>query len=450
MEGRMTEGKPLALILRFAVPMLMGNLLQQTYNIIDAAIVGRILGANALASVGLSTSVQFLILGFCTGMCSGLGVPVAKYFGADDLKQMRSCVYHGILLAGIVAVILTLSCALLCPTILHIMSAPEELFADAYSYLLVIFLGIPFTILYNLMAGILRAIGNSRIPFIFLAVSTVLNIGLDLFCISVLHWGCAGAAVATVMSQAISGILCLLYILKKEEILHLSAQDRVFRKKDFIMMTAMGLPMGFQLSVTAIGSMVMQASNNSLGSVFVSGFTAGTKIKQFAMCPFDAIGTAVSVFVGQNYGAGKPERIKRGIIDGFAAGITYGIVAGVILIFFGRNLSMLFVSGSETAILDAAARYLRAMGFFYWALALVAIGRLMVQGLGHPAMAVTAGMIEMVARTVICLTLVPAFGYTVICWADQSAWLTADLFLIPTIIVIYRKIARTFAKSTLQ
>ena len=196
--------------------------------------------------------------------------------------------------------------------------------------------------------------------------------------------------------------------------------------------------------------MVMQASNNSLGSVFVSGFTAGTKIKQFAMCPFDAIGTAVSVFVGQNYGAGKPERIKRGIIDGFAAGITYGIVAGVILIFFGRNLSMLFVSGSETAILDAAARYLRAMGFFYWALALVAIGRLMVQGLGHPAMAVTAGMIEMVARTVICLTLVPAFGYTVICWADQSAWLTADLFLIPTIIVIYRKIARTFAKSTLQ
>ena len=154
--------------------------------------------------------------------------------------------------------------------------------------------------------------------------------------------------------------------------------------------------------------------------------------------------------MGQYYGVWKPERIKRGIIVGFAAGITYGIAAGLILILFGRNLSMLFVSGSETAILDASARYLRAMGFFYWALALVAIGRLVVQGLGHPAMAVSAGMIEMVARTVICMTLVPAFGYTVICWADQSAWLTADLFLIPTIIVIYHKIAGTFAKSTLQ
>ena len=450
MKGRMTEGKPLPLILRFAIPMLLGNLLQQTYNIIDAAIVGRILGANALASVGLSTSVQFLILGFCTGMCSGLGVPVAKYFGANDLKQMKSCEFHGMLLAGIVAVILTVSCAILCPVILHIMSAPEELFDDAYAYLLVIFLGIPFTILYNLMAGILRAIGNSRIPFVFLAVSTVLNIGLDLFCIAVLGWGCAGAAIATVMSQAISGILCLVYIIKKEKILHLSAGDSIFKKRDFLMMMGMGIPMGLQFSVTAIGSMVMQASNNGLGAVYVSGFTAGTKIKQFAMCPFDAIGTAVSVFVGQNYGAGKPGRMRQGILDGFAAGIAYGIVSGLILIFFGRNLSMLFVSASETAILDASARYLWALGCFYWALAIVAIGRLVVQGLGYPAMAVTAGLIEMVARTVICMTLVPKFGFTVICWADQSAWLTADLFLIPTIILIYRRISRSFAKNALQ
>ncbi|MBQ9065690.1 MAG: MATE family efflux transporter [Blautia sp.] len=443
----MTEGRPLPLILQFAFPLLLGNLLQQTYNIIDAAIVGRILGPNALASVGLSTSVQFLILGFCTGMCSGLGVPVARFFGAGDLKQMRSCIYHGILLAAVVAVVLTASCSLLCTWILRIMSAPEELFADAYRYLLVIFLGIPFTILYNLLAGILRSVGNSRVPFIFLAISTVLNIGLDLFCITVLGWGCAGAAIATVMSQAISGILCLVYILKKAEILHLTSDDRIFRKKDFAMMASMGIPMGLQLSVTAIGSMVMQASNNSLGAVCVSGFTAGTKIKQFAMCPFDAIGTAVSVFIGQNYGAGKPDRIKQGIISGFASGICYGIISGLVLIFFGRRLSMMFVGAGETAILDASARYLRALGFFYWGLAIVSIGRLMVQGLGHPGKAVAAGIIEMAARTVVCLLLVPRLGYTAICFADQSAWLTADVFLIPTIFILYRKVCAEFTRK---
>ena len=442
LNGRMTEGRPMPLLLKFAVPLLLGNLLQQTYNMMDAAIVGRILGAEALASVGLSTSVQFLILGFCTGMCSGFSVPVAKNFGAGDLKQMKRCVFHGAVLSAVVAVILTTVCALLCPQILHMMSAPSELFDNAWIYLLIIFLGIPFTIMYNYLAGILRAIGNSRVPFIFLAVSTVLNIGLDLFCIAVLGWGCAGAALATIMSQAISGMLCLLYIWKKCTMLHPGSGERVLERRVTVSMLAMGIPMGLQLSLTAIGSMVMQASNNSLGSIYVSGFTAGTRIKQFAMSPFDALGTAVSVFCSQNYGAGKPDRIKRGIIDGYSVAIGYSIVAGLVLVLWGRNLSMLFVGPEETAILDASAKYLAAMGPLYWALALVVIGRLIVQGLGHPGMAVVTGVIEMFARSLICLILVPRFGYTVICWADQSAWLTADLFLVPTIIIIYRKICR--------
>ena len=448
MEGKMTEGRPMPLLVKFAVPLLLGNLLQQTYNMMDAAIVGRILGANALASVGLSTSVQFLVLGFCIGMCSGYSVLVAKNFGAGDLKQMRSCVFHGAVLSTGVAALLTTACALLCPAILHLMAAPEELFHNAWIYLLIIFLGIPFTILYNYLAGILRAIGNSRVPFIFLAISTVLNIGLDLFCIAVLKWGCAGAALATIMSQAISGALCLGYIIRKEKILIPGSGERMFRKKDAAAMLSMGIPMGLQLSITAIGSMVMQASNNGLGSVYVSGFTAGTRIKQFAMCPFDALGTAVSVFCSQNYGAGKPDRIRKGLIDGYILGISYSIIAGLVLVFFGRTLSMLFVGADETAILDASARYLGALGPLYWALAIVAIGRLAVQGLGHPGLAVTAGIIEMFARTLVCLILVPKFGYTVICWADQSAWLTADIFLVPAIIVIYRRIRAKYVTET--
>lgn len=335
----MTQGSPLKLILRFALPLLMGNLLQQTYNIIDAAIVGRMLGTQALASVGASSSVQFLVLGFCTGTCCGFGVPVAKNFGARDYKRMKDCIFHSAVLGAVIAAILTTACALLCPQILHILSTPEDIYRNAYLYLLIIFLGIPFTILYNLVSGILRAVGDSKTPFVFLAISTVLNIFLDLFCIAVLKWGCAGAAIATITAQAMSGTLCVIYIWKKVPLLHLEKENCRFRGRDARHLLLMGVPMGLQFSITAIGSMVMQSANNGLGSVYVSGFTAGMRIKQFIMCPFDAIATAVSVFCGQNMGAGKADRIRQGLREGVGIGMLYGIFAGLVLIFAGRNLS---------------------------------------------------------------------------------------------------------------
>lgn len=215
MSTSMVKGSPLKLMLRFALPLLIGNLLQQTYNIIDAAIVGQILGASALASVGASSSVQFLVLGFCMGNCAGFGVPIAKYFGAGNQKRMRDCVFNGAVLPAAIAVILTTACALLCHFILHILSVPSDIYAGAYQYLIVIFLGIPFTLMYNYLSSVLRSVGDSRTPFLFLAFSACLNIILDLFCIAVLHWGCMGAAIATVTAQAISGILCLVFITKK-------------------------------------------------------------------------------------------------------------------------------------------------------------------------------------------------------------------------------------------
>lgn len=441
MTTSMTKGSPMRLILQFALPLLLGNLLQQTYNIIDAAIVGQILGANALASVGATSSVQFLVLGFCIGSCAGFGVPIARFFGAGDHDKMRNYIFNGAILAGVIALVVTVACALLCHWILHILSVPEDIYDDAYYYQLVIFLGIPFTMLYNYLSSILRSVGDSKTPFIFLAFSAVLNIFLDLFCIVVLKWGCAGAAIATIASQAISGLLCLVVILKKMQMLWLKKADRVIKKNSVKELLLMGIPTGLQFSITAIGSMVMQSANNGLGSIYVSGFTAGMKIKQFVMCPFDAIATGTSVFCSQNLGAGYFERIKKGYRIGVGVATLYGIAAGMVMIFAGRVLSMIFVDAGAAEVLDASAKYLRYMGFFYWTLGALNVSRMVTQGLGFSGRAIFSGVTEMVARVVVSLGFVGTFGFTAICCADQAAWISALFYIVPTCLWCIKKVS---------
>lgn len=244
MTKNLTEGKPVSLILKFMFPLLLGNLFQQTYNMIDAAIVGQVLGENALAGVGASSSVQFLILGFCIGICCGFGIPISQRFGARDFVSMRNYIFHACVLAVVFAVILTTCCVGLCPQILKLMSTPDEIYQEAYTYLVIIFLGIPFTVLYNLMAGFLRAVGDSKTPFLFLAFSTCVNIGLDLFFIIVLKWGVAGAATATITAQGMSGLLCLLYIVHKVSILHLKRENRKLEIFYIRKLLIMGVPHG--------------------------------------------------------------------------------------------------------------------------------------------------------------------------------------------------------------
>ena len=435
----MTKGNPLKLMLQFALPLLIGNLLQQTYNIIDAAIVGQILGAKALASVGASSSVQFLVLGFCMGCCTGFGVPVAKYFGAEKLDTMRNYVFNGGVLTAGIGVVVTVLCAVLCPQILHLLSVPEDIFAGAYQYLLIIFLGIPFTLLYNYLSSILRSLGDSRTPFLFLAFSAILNIFLDLFCIVVLKWGCAGAAAATITAQAISGILCLCFMIRKMKVLRFTKENREINSGAIKELLSMGVPTGLQFSITAIGSMVMQSANNGLGSVCVSGFTAAMRIKQFAMCPFDAIATAASVFCSQNLGAKQPERIRKGLRQSMLVAVGYGAVIGLVLIFGGRTLSMIFVKKSAVDVLDASGKYLRCMGYFYWSLGILNVCRMVTQGLGYSGRAVFSGVAEMLARTIVSLGFVGTFGYTAICFADQAAWITASCYIAPTCLHCVKK-----------
>ena len=426
---KMTEGDPFLLIMSFALPLLGGNLFQQFYNIVDAAIVGRVLGGSALASVGATSSVQFLILGFCSGLAAGFGIPVAQQFGANQIGFVRSNIYHSFVLTGGFAVVLAGGCAFLCDNILRLLSTPADIYRNAYAYLFILFLGIPFTLLYNLLASVLRAVGDSKTPFLFLVFSTVLNIFLDLLCIMVLGLGCAGAAVATVFSQGVSALLCLRLFFKKYRELVPAAADRRWDVHRAGVLLSMGVPMGLQFSITAIGSMVMQSANNGLGSLYVSGFTAAQKIKQFALCPIDAFGSAAATFVSQNYGAGLKDRVRKGIRTGIVISAGYGFLIGLVLIFFGRNLSMIFMSAQHAAELDASAKYLLYMGYLFWVLGILIPVRMCVQGLGYSGKAIFGGVIEMTARSCVSLLLVPVWGFTAICITDQSAWITAAIYI---------------------
>ncbi|MDO4285539.1 MAG: MATE family efflux transporter [Eubacteriales bacterium] len=446
MAKNMTEGNPMRLMLQFALPLLGGNLLQQTYNIADAAIVGRTLGADALASVGASSSVQFLVLGFCIGICCGFGIPVSRYFGAQQPEKMRRYLFNAAVLTAGIGVVVTIATALLCPEILRLLSTPDDIFADAYRYLFVIFMGIPATLLYNFLASMLRSVGDSRTPFLFLAFSTVLNIALDLFCIVTLDWGVSGAAIATVASQAASGVLCLLFIRKRVSLLHLTGEACRLERHVCKKLLLMGVPMGLQYSITAIGSMVMQAANNGLGSVYVSGFTAGMKLKQFFLCPFDALSTAVSVFCSQNLGANQAKRMWEGLKKGLLIGVAYGVLAGAILILGGRTLSLLFVDAEASAVLDASAQYVGCMGYFFWLLGILNVCRMATQGIGFAGRTVFSGVAEMAARSAVSLLLVGRYGYTVICWTDQAAWLAACLYLVPMTLLSMKTVTKEVQK----
>lgn len=361
---------------------------------------------------------------------------------------MRKYIFNGAVLTGIIALIVTIVCSVCCNQILHLLSVPQDIYDKAYAYLIVIFLGIPFTLMYNYLSSVLRSLGDSRTPFMFLAFSAILNIFLDLFCIVVLKWDCAGAAIATIMAQAVSGILCLVYIFKKVQIMHLEAKDREIEGSAVKELLVMGIPTGLQFSITAIGSMVMQSANNKLGSVYVSGFTAGMRIKQFTMCPFDAFATAASVFCSQNLGAGQAKRIKQGLWQAIAVAVGYGIVAGLVMIIFGRPLSMIFVKKSAVDVLDASAKYLRCMGCFYWSLGILNVARMVTQGLGYSGRAIFSGVTEMLARIIVSLGFAGTFGFTAICFADQTAWVTATVYILPTCLYCVKKSTAKIAAGT--
>lgn len=438
----MTAGRALPLIFNFTMPLLMGNLLQQTYSLVDAAIVGKFLGINALASVGASTSVVFLILGFCNGCCGGFGIPVAQKFGARDYSTMRRYVSVSLQLAAVMSVVIAVVTSILCGDILLMMRTPDIIFQDAYYYLLITFIGVPCTFFYNLLSSIIRALGDSKTPFWFLLFSTILNILLDLFCILVLDWGVAGAAIATVFSQGVSAVLCYGYMMRRFDILRGTPYERKFNGALARTLMYIGVPMGLQFSITAIGSIMLQSANNALGTACVAAFTAAMRIKMFFMCPLESLGIAMATYTGQNYGAGKPERIWMGVKVSALMMIIYWAFTFCVLMLGARTFALLFVEASELEILKDTELFLHISVSFFPVLGLLCILRYTIQGAGYTNLAMLSGVSEMIARVLVSLYAVPAFGYLAVCFGDPTAWIAAVLFLVPAFIFVYRRLLR--------
>ena len=442
MTKEMTHGSPMKLILGFTIPLLFGNLFQQFYSMVDTIIVGRVLGTGPLAAVGSTGSVTFLIIGFCLGLCSGFAIPVAQRFGSRDYDELRRFIGNAVWLCVGFGALLTLLTVVFCRNILELMGTPADILDDAYAYLVIIFAGIPATFLYNMLAGIQRALGDSRTPVVFLVIASVINIVLDVVLIVLIPLGVAGAALATVVSQLAAGLACLVYASRHYEVLRMSRDDFKLRAPYVRRLIGMGLPMALQTSITAIGSVILQASVNSLGSQAVASVTAGSKLYMFFACAYDAMGVTMSTYSGQNIGARKIDRIGQGVKACGIVGIVYSVLALLVIVFFGKWLLLLFVDASETAILAAAYQYLLTSGLFLIPLTYVNVLRLTIQGMGYSRLAMFAGVFEMVARGGTGALLVPAFGFAAACFAGPIAWLMADSFLIPEYFHVIRRARR--------
>ena len=436
----MTEGNITKHLINFSLPVLLGLLFQQFYNIVDTAIVGRILGVDALAAVGATGSVMFLILGFCNGLCSGVGIPISNRFGAKDDRGVRRCVANSYWLCGLVAVVMTLLTAIMCHTILRWMNTPANIMDMSYDYLFIIFCGIPVTILYNLLSSIIRALGDSRTPLYFLVLSSLLNIVLDYVCIVYIHMGTGGAAFATVISQLIAAVLCALYMSRRYAILKLDPAEKKPDMEEMGRLFAAGAPMGLQYSITAIGSLILQTSVNGLGSDYVAAMTSGGKISLFMTCPSDALGTFLATFTGQNMGAGKLKRIDDGLLKCLIAGAIYMILVAVFAEFFGDRLALIFVDKEESDIIANVHLFLRRNSEFYLCLLCVNTFRFVIQGMGFSNLAMLSGLMEMIARGIIGFAFVPRYGFRLAVLASPMAWVMACFFLIPAYLYLRRRV----------
>ena len=428
----LTVGKPLFQILRFALPLVLGTLFQQLYSFADTVIVGRCLGTDALGAVGTTYSLNFLILGFVQGACVGFGIPVAETFGAKDQGGLRKYLFNGALLCVVLSVVFTLFTTLMAGPLLQLIHTPEELYADAVLYIRIIFLGIPATVLYNYASSVLRAMGDSQHPFYFLLAASVLNIGLDYLLIVSMGMGVDGAAIATVLSQLLSGGLCAFWFFTrtaKQEELTFRGQSSLLSAGHCKRLAYIGFPMGFEYSVSAIGAVIMQDAINLLGSTAVAAQTAGEKIRQMFTLPMESVGMAMATYVGQNHGAHRTDRIQQGIKDGCMIQLTYCVAAWVVIFFVKPYAVGLVLGDADPAVTAGAIQYLAIMSMLFCFHGLLMIFRNTLQGLGYSVQAIISGVGELIGRSLGGLLAVKTgLGYVGICLSNPFAWGLAMLY----------------------
>lgn len=434
----MTTGSPGKMIFNFTMPIFIGNIFQQFYNMADTVIVGKFVGNAALAAVGACGTLAFLIIGFLQGVTAGFTVVTAQHYGAGNMKAMKKSVASGAVLTLIVSVILTVLSMVSMSKVLHLMNTPSDMYGEAYGYIMVLCGGIIAQALYNYLASVLRALGDSKRPLYFLVIAALLNIVLDLVFIIIFRLGAAGAAYATVIAQGISGILCLFYIGKMVPALHLHKEDWEMDGSLIGWQLKIGLPMAFQYSITAIGTIVVQSCLNILGSTAAAGFAAASKIEQVFSQAYVALGTTMATYCAQNMGAGKYTRIRKGFKNATLMGFAYAIVTGVIIFFGGKYMTVFFVSENLDQIMGYVDIYLRCVSVSFLPLVIVNLYRNGIQGMGYGLLPMTAGIAELIGRSGAALIASHFGSYMGICLASPAAWVLAGTLLI----VMYFKIMK--------
>lgn len=422
MTKSMTTGNPAKLIFFFALPLIAGNIFQQFYSMADTIIVGRTIGVEALAAVGCTGSITFFIMGFIMGFTSGLSILTAQRFGARDEEGVKKSFAASIVLSIAAAVILTVLAYFITRPILVLLQTPSEIIDDAEAYLRVIFLGLSATVLFNLVSNIMRALGDSRIPLYFLVMACCINIVLDFVLILCFHMGVAGAGAATIFSQLLSGICCCIFIRKKMPALWISRKHFQLSSHEIGQHLRVALPMAFQMSIIAIGALILQVALNGLGAVSVAAYTAAQKIDSIATMPLNSMGTAMATYSAQNYGAGKISRIRKGVFQCILMSVSFSIVMGFVNITAGSQLASIFVGKGETEVLSLAKTFLSITGINYWILGLLFIYRFTLQGLGNSIVPTIAGAMELVMRAIAALVLAKQFGFSGACMANPLAW----------------------------
>ena len=438
----MTVGSPTRCIIKFSLPLIGSYILLQMYIVADAAIVGRCLGMEALAAVGASWAVMFLVLGFCNGACAGFAIPVAHAFGAGKHNLMRRYASNAIGLAAAIAMPVTAGIVLFCRQILMLLNTPKEILDDACTFLLLQALALPLIMAYNILAGLLRAVGNSRQPFYFIFIASLLNIALAFFSITVCHLGVAGVGIATIVSNGVAAISCWVYITRQARLIMPEKGEWKIKRGLASHLLAHGIPMGLQFSITGIGIIMLQAANNSLGTVYVAAFTASMRVKYLFTSVFENIGAAMATYCGQNIGAGKVKHVGQGIRAAILISLGHFLVSLSIILPFADGMMLMFADSTNTAVISNAAMLMRIACWFYPVLGILTVLRYSIQGLGWSELAVCSGVMEMLARSGVSLWLVPSIHFLGVCYGDPVAWIAADLFLIPTMIWLYAKLKK--------
>lgn len=427
MTQDMTRGTPWRLILFFSIPLIVGNIFQQLYSMADTIIVGRFVSVEALAAVGSTGAIFFLVIGFVQGITSGFAVVTSQRFGAGDLEGVKRSIGTCTVLCVLTTLILTSISVLTARPLLDLMNTPDNIMEDAHLYIVIIYAGIGATVYYNMISGLLRALGDSKTPLYFLLLSAGLNVVLDLVTIINFGMGVAGAAYATVVSQLVSAVFCTIFAVWKNELFRLKRDDFRWEWHQVKTHLQIGLPMALQFSVTAIGVMVMQGALNKFGSTVIASYTAASKVENLVMQPMVAFGITMATYCGQNLGAGRMDRIRKGVWNCTVMGLMFCILASLINVFFGEAFTNLFLNEKNPEVIDYAMRYLKLVAVFYPVLGMIFIYRNALQGMGMGFAPMMGGVAELIARFAVCMLLPGKLGYLGVCLASPVAWIAADI-----------------------